>query len=128
MLNNSIERAGASVLLRSRFRYADVRLFFAVARLYGDRIELAGWRWSGRHRRTLPLDRIVRVHWLPERSDGINLILHLNGGEDSGETLGLHIKGAGLWKYQIEEATGALAQACSAEPQPLAPERWRKAG
>ena len=114
----------APATLRSRFQYADGRLFSAQARLYADRIELAGWRWRGRHQRTVRLDEIIRVDWIPPRSDGVNLALHLQHGE----ALRLRIAGAGLWKYEIEDRARALGRAAS--PRPLAPtsDRLRKAG
>ena len=97
--------------MRTRFQYADGHLFFSQARLHTDRIELTGWRFSGRHRRVVLFDQILRVDWVPERADGVNLLLHLRDEE----TLQLRIKGAGLWKYEIE----GLARTPAAVPQPI---------
>ena len=97
--------------MRTRFQYADGHLFFSEACLHTDRIEFTGWRFSGRHRRVVLFDQIIRVDWVPERTDGVNLLLHLRDEE----TLHLRIKGAGLWKYEIE----GLARTPAAVPQPL---------
>ena len=110
--------------LHSRFQYADGRLFFARARLYADRLELGGWGWRGPHRRTVRLDEIARVDWIPQRSDGVNFALHLR----SGETLRLRMAGAGLWKYEIKDRARALGRAASPRPLARTADRLRKAG
>ena len=97
--------------MRTRFQYAEGHLFFSKASLHKGHIELTGWRLGGRHRRVVPFGEILRVDWLPERTDGVNLMLHLRGGE----TVPLRIKKAGLWKYEIE----ALTRKQTVAPQPV---------
>ena len=117
-------RNGAPATLRARFQYADRRLLLARARLLADRVELDGWGWRGRHRRTVPLEELVRVDWIPERSDGVNLGLHLRGGG----ALQLRIAGAGLWKYEIESRVEHLRRTSKPPAPARTSERYRKAG
>ena len=55
-------------LLSSRFHYFNRRVIFGKARLYGDRIVLTGWSFRGRHRRSIPFEKITHLeyHILPK--------------------------------------------------------------
>lgn len=84
-------------LLSSYFRYADHRMLFGVARLFGDRIELASWELTGRKTRSIKLEHIAEMdyHLL---KDGSNLSLVL----DSGEVLNLRLPEAHVWREFFE--------------------------
>ncbi len=85
-------------LLASRFQLPDARLFFTKARLYSNCIVLKGWSTSGRYSRTILFSEIEDTQWWFGRTD-INFAIYLTSGED----LLLHIKGAGNWKYTLDE-------------------------
>ncbi|HMB93693.1 MAG TPA: hypothetical protein VKP65_22770 [Rhodothermales bacterium] len=84
-------------LLSSHFRYAHKRLFFGRARLFADRIELAGWSASGYHFRCLPLARMVDVDYHPLKEDS-NLTFYL----DDGEEISIRVQEAHRWRECYE--------------------------
>jgi len=98
------------------FRLLGRQLFFTCARLYGDRLELTGWEWKGRYKRVLPLEAIEDVHWWTGLSD-CNLEIRLQDGE----SLGLWMRGAGQWKYALEEAPEDTVRRAPRLPKPHAP-------
>ena len=57
------EKRSTHLLLSSRFRYHDRRMFFGRMQLFQDRIEVFGLHWSGIHRRTIPLSEVEQVEW-----------------------------------------------------------------
>lgn len=62
-------------LRTAAFTLEDRQLFWAKARLYADRLELTGWSFSGRYRRSISLEQIKEA----EPADG-HLLLHLTTG------------------------------------------------
>ena len=96
--NNESEQ----ILLSSSFRYAGRRFLFGRARLYGDRLELFGLHWRGVHRRTIALREMVRLSWRTDSQRSANMTLYLRDDEP----VRLWVKGAGLWKYQIDACLG----------------------
>ena len=102
MISKNLNGAPGKVRLTSRFRYANHPFFFGWARLYADRIRLTGVSWRGLHRRTIFLRDTVRVSWRTDSERTANVTLHLHHGE----RIRLWIKGAGLWKHQIDDQLG----------------------
>lgn len=94
------------------FRYGDRRMLFARARLFEDRLELSGLHWRGWHQRTIPLSQIKSVDWWSGAESGPNFVLHLRNSD----SLSLWMKGAGLWKYRIEEHAPNLTDEQSRRP------------
>ena len=88
-------------ILSSSFRYDDAPLLFSKARLFEDRIVLTGWGFKGRHKRVIHLNEIKEVDWWFGRAE-VNFALNLN----SGPPVSMYLKGAGNWKYTIEELLG----------------------
>lgn len=88
-------------VLTSRCRYANRRLFFGRARLYRDRVVLAGWTWTGRYTRTIALADVQRIRWFSE-SSGPNFVFYLRDGE----AVRLRLQAGGLWKCQVEMGLG----------------------
>lgn len=111
----SDERAD-SVLHESSFQYPDRWLFWARARLYADRLELTGWHWTGRHRRVVPLSDIAQVKWWTAAEHTVNFALHLHDGE----RVRLQIKGAGLWKFEVEKHADNLDETSPESAQGVA--------
>jgi len=70
-------------------------LLCARARLYEDRLELTGWRLTGRYRRRIPLRRILQVD-APEAN---RLLLWMADGQ----TLRLRIDHAQRWQQVIAQ-------------------------
>jgi hypothetical protein len=89
----------SSVVRETSFRYPDTWLVRPRIRLYGDRLELTGWRFTGRHRRVIELSEIASIKWWSGVNHAANLDLHL----DDGEQLSLWVKGPGLWRFKITE-------------------------
>lgn len=86
------------IILSARFHLPETRIFFPKAKLYADRIELRGWSAKGRYARTIALAEVEDTKWWFGRSD-INFALYLKSGED----LLMHLRGAGNWKYTLDE-------------------------
>jgi hypothetical protein len=68
------------VLLSTRFRFSDRRLFFTRSRLFFDRIELGGWLPGEHFSRLIPLDAVCRVEWEAGASE-TTAVFHLEDGE-----------------------------------------------
>ena len=95
------------LILKSRFRYAEVRLLWARARLYRNRLVLTGLGPQGRYERTVSMADIESVRWRPSNgksSYNVTLVLH------DGERMQLWLSGAGLWKYAIEQCRGVTVK------------------
>lgn len=101
MTSNPSNTSG-NALLSSGFRYPRRRLFFGRARLYPDRIDLFEIGWTGFRRRTIWLRDVERISWRTDSERSANVTLYLHDHEP----LRLWVKGAGLWKYQIDERLG----------------------
>lgn len=102
MKSRRVKNQTGTLLLSSRFGYADRTVFFGRARLFADRIDLKGWSWTGRHRRVILLHEVEQVRWWSGRDHSANLVLYL---EDGGR-VSLRVGASGLWKYQIEALLG----------------------
>lgn len=86
------------VLLTARFHLPEVRMLFSKAKLYPNRIEFRGWSSKGRYARTVHLSEIEDTQWWFGRSD-LNFALYLRSGED----LLMYLRGAGNWKFTLDE-------------------------
>jgi len=87
-------RKGNQIFLDGRFDFQSPALAFPKARLYSDRLELSGWRFSGRFHRRIPLRSVLQV-------DAVNdsvLVIWLSVGE----TIRLRVNQASSWKTHIE--------------------------
>lgn len=84
-------------LLSGRFRLADRTTFGGQARLFGDRIELDGWTWTGRFRQSIALVRIAEMSYHPLDATG-NLSLVV----DEGAELNLVVEDAHQWRQAFE--------------------------
>ena len=80
-------------LLSAPFSLDDRWLLWSRIQMYPDRLILAGWSFSGRHRRTIALERIDRVDY----GDG-RMRLRL----ESGETVALIMPEAARWAQFIQ--------------------------
>lgn len=85
------------VLLSTRFRFSDRRLFFTRSRLFFDRIELSGWLLGEHFSRSIPLDSFSRVEWQVESADP-TAVIYL----EDGEVLRLEFDKWRLWKHALE--------------------------
>lgn len=84
-------------LIASRFHFAHRRVFAGRARLFGDRIELTGWRLTGRYRRCIALQDIALLEsYAHEKKAHLTLFL------ESDEVLILYMKDAFLWRALFE--------------------------
>ena len=100
MTTTAINRAADRVLLSGRIRYfSNRKLLIGNARLFFDRIEIAGWSWAGRVSMTVPIGRIHDVAWWTLTSDGPNLALESNNGD----SLAFWVKSPGIWHFRILE-------------------------
>ncbi len=88
---------GVPVSLSNRCRIDESGLFFSRIQLKTDRLELASWSFSGRFRRTIHLGEVRETIWWTG-ADHTNLAIHLHDGD----VIGVRIRGAGLWKYEID--------------------------
>ncbi|MFQ5571891.1 MAG: hypothetical protein ACE5G0_19605 [Rhodothermales bacterium] len=72
-------------------------MYFGKVRFYGDRIELSGWHFRGRHRRCIPLAQVsfLEYHTLHQ---GANLTLFL----ENDRVISLHIREAYQWGELFE--------------------------
>jgi hypothetical protein len=65
-----------SASLRSgRFTFQRPVLLWPRLHLYADRLELTGWRWSGRYRQSIPLVHILQV----DTTDGALVVWLMDG-------------------------------------------------
>jgi hypothetical protein len=87
-------RKANQIYFDGRFEFQSPALAFPRARLFADRLELSGWRLSGRFFRRIPLRGILQV-------DAVNdsaLVIWLSVGE----TIRLRVNQASSWKMHIE--------------------------
>jgi len=88
---------GVPVSLSNRCRVDERGLFFSRIQLIFDRLELASWSFSGRFKRTIQLGEVKETIWWTG-ADHTNLAIHLHDGD----VIAIRIRGAGLWKYEID--------------------------
>jgi hypothetical protein len=107
-----------SPLLSNRCRLPRRTLWFGRACLYEDRVCIRGWNWTGRYRRTIPLERIEEVKWWAVLDD-VNFLLHL----DDGRAVPLQLlKGAGTWNVKLHGLLGQSMLAHHSLPDADSPE------
>ena len=100
-------RVPAKPLLTAPFQYRDRWTLFGRAKLFEDHISLFSIHLTGLRRHTFPLADLVGVEWWSGNPDGnANLRLDLKDGR----SLLLWVKGAGLWKFNIQEWAPNLEQ------------------
>ena len=100
------------VLLSSPLRLSEPSLLRGRARLYRDHIVLAGWTWGGRFNRELPLTQVERVDWWT--GDGpVNFTIQLQDGE----LISCKIRGAGRWKFEVEQCFVAMGRSDAGLPR-----------
>ena len=101
-------------LFSTRFQYADRRVLFGRARLFADRIELAGWNRDGSRRDVISFADIDRIEWAPEAAT--NAVLHLRDGQH----VGLQLRNVFAWRKQLEgHLHWGLPHVAGAVTQPL---------
>lgn len=83
----------ASPLRTSWFSFQKPTLFWRRLHLYPDRLELRGWRWFERYRRSIPFREILQVDVTDEA-----LVVWL----DDGTTLRLRVDDAFEWKTAVD--------------------------
>ena len=111
-------RVLSKVLLTAPFRYPDQWMLFGRAKLFEDRISLFSIHLTGIRRRTLLLADLVGLEWWSGDQGGANLHLDLKDGS----SVLLWVKGAGLWKFNIQERAPNLKQTSPAQvTKPVAP-------
>ena len=82
----------SSPLRTSWFTFSVPALLRPRLHLYADRLELQGWRWLGRYRRSIPLRRILQVDTTDDR-----LLVWLVDGT----TLRLCVNDASAWRDAV---------------------------
>lgn len=90
--------APGHLIQKGRFRHMTRSLFGANVLLYEQVLMLKGWGWGGLYKRTYPLTDIIDIEWW-EGKNGCNFAIKLKDGK----RVPLWIRGAGRWKYEIEE-------------------------
>lgn len=113
--------SSADAILSSAFCYSDQRFLWSRLRLFEDRIEFLGLKWTGLHRRTVPLDCIKKLRWWTG-SSGVNFAMLLRGegdgeGQEEEERIYLNVEAAGLWKHEVEARVPDLDASGSSLPQ-----------
>lgn len=93
------------LLQKGRFRHMTRSLFGANVLLYEQVLMLKGWGWGGLYKRTYPLTDIIDIEWW-EGKNGCNFAMKLKDGK----RVPLRIRGAGRWKYEIEEQRRIMRQ------------------
>ena len=91
-------REREEVMLTSRFRDPQQRLFFTKALLFPNRIEFSGMALTGMYHRLLMLDSIEQVEWKAGQLKKANLTFWMRDGRK----LRFWMHSAGLWKYMID--------------------------
>lgn len=81
-------------LLTSRFAFQRPVLLLPRLHLYPDRLELRGWHWFERYRRSIPLERILQV----DTNDGALVVWLVEG-----QALRLQVEDADAWRDEIDE-------------------------
>ena len=97
---------GEEVMLSSRFRDPDRRLFFAKALLFPNRIEFSGIALTGMYHRMLLLENVEQVEWRAGQVKTTNLTIWMRDGNK----VQVWMNGAGLWKYMIDANVRTLAR------------------
>lgn len=90
------------VLLNTRFRAPQQRLFFSRARLYFDRIELTGWQLPEPFEEVIHLSDVVQIEWDPQMGDrdkhDVNVVFKFSDGR----TLPLVLDQHASWRHTLE--------------------------
>lgn len=86
------------LLQKGRFRHLNRSLFGAQVLLYERVLVLKGWSWRGSYKRTFLLDTITEIEWWEGKND-CNFAMTFSNGKQ----MGLWVRGAGRWKFEIEE-------------------------
>jgi hypothetical protein len=81
----------------TRVQLHDQAVHFAKACLHADRVEIVGWTWRGRFKRTILLEHVAQVAWQVVRLPLASLVLHLQ----TGEVVGLRTREAAKWRHFI---------------------------
>lgn len=89
------DNAPSKAIRAGRFSFKEPTLLWPRVRLFPDGLVLDGWRWNGRFRRQIALDRILQVD---VTSTG-RLLIWLT----TGETIRLRLDEAEAWKQAIEK-------------------------
>ncbi len=84
-------------LVSKRFRFADRSVLYGHAQLFGDRVELSGWRLLGRFNMQIPIDEVVDVEYHPLDQNG-NLCLTLEDGSE----MKLVVQDAHEWRQHFQ--------------------------
>ena len=116
MLSLNIVREREEVMLSSRFRDPQRRLFFTKALLFPNRIEFSGMALNGMYHRLLMLDGIEQVEWKAGQVKKANLTFWMRDGSK----LCYWVNSAGLWKYMIDANVRNLSRQL---PQDAGPDR-----
>ena len=87
------------LILSSRFRHPERRLFFSKARLFPDRIELSGWDLTEKYCQEIRLDTVQRVCWSTEGAEAGDVELRL----DDGQIVRLTVTQPKRWKRSLEQ-------------------------
>ena len=90
------------VLLSTRFRAPERRLFFPNARLYFDRIELTGWHLHERFEDVIHLPEVARIDWHPSESDNDELEANVVFEFSDGSALPLMLDQLPSWQHTLE--------------------------
>ena len=98
--------AKEEVMLSSRFRDPDRRLFFARAMLFPNRIEFSGLALTGMYHRMLMLENVEQVEWKVGQVKAANLTIWMRDGDK----IQVWMNGAGLWKYMIDANVRSLSR------------------
>ena len=91
-------------LLSTSFRYPARWLFLARARLYFDRIELAGWTLEGKHVTQIYRSEVEQIEWrtMARGASSPNVMFHLAGGRQ----IALRLDEVHRWQDMLEERIG----------------------
>lgn len=92
----------STIIREGRCKLPDEGLFWASMQLFDDQLVLSGWTWSGQYERAISLQHVDEVRWINNPDVPGNLVLCLT----SGEMITVAVKGAGMWKYAIDEQCG----------------------
>jgi len=85
-------------ILKSSAKIAGQRLLRATVALYEHYILIEGWGWRGKYEKKIILSEIDHIEWRSE-SEQMNFWIYLK----SGKHFPMLLRGAGLWKYTLNE-------------------------
>lgn len=91
------------LLEKGRFRLLNRSLFGAQVLLYERALTFKGWSLRGTYKQTFWLDTIKEIEWWEGKHD-CNFALKFSNGKE----MGLWMRGAGRWKFQIDEQRRAI--------------------